>query len=396
MANALGNYNETFFAQEALLFLRNRMGMFNTVYRGYDAERATRNLGDTINIRRPSKFIVQDAPSTAQDMATDSMSLLLNRHKEVKFKLLDSDFSKTGRQIIDDHIQPAALALANYLDQDLADLSHHFGPIVTAAGATYVPADIVKAHKLLFDNQVPMEDMTKLNLMIGSSAQSDFLSNAAFGQWNGAGAAGAETQRTGVLGSRYGFGNIFPNQNVTQLNYAAFTLTTPTVSANTAKGSTTLAIAATTVNAQIIPKGFAFTIAGQTQTYAVTAAVTVAGTAGATVSISPPLAQDVTATLVITPSTSTPIAGVTTKDQNLAYHRNAIGMAFARLPDYTEVFEGASTGVKTAVVQDEQTNLALRVRIFLMPDASELRCALDVLYGRVVLDPNLGGRLRAA
>ena len=58
MANTLGNYNETFFAQEALIWLRNNLGFAGRVFRGMEDERNTRSRGDTIQMRRLFRVIV--------------------------------------------------------------------------------------------------------------------------------------------------------------------------------------------------------------------------------------------------------------------------------------------------------------------------------------------------
>ena len=61
--NTLGNYNETFFAQEALIQLEKALGMAGRVYRGYDPNPQVK--GSTIQIRRPSSFTAQAAPMAA-------------------------------------------------------------------------------------------------------------------------------------------------------------------------------------------------------------------------------------------------------------------------------------------------------------------------------------------
>ena len=81
MANTLGNYNETFFAQEALIQLENVMGMASRVHRDFDGE--TRSKGDTIQIRRPGTFTAANAPATASDLSTESVSVTLDQWKEV-------------------------------------------------------------------------------------------------------------------------------------------------------------------------------------------------------------------------------------------------------------------------------------------------------------------------
>ncbi len=56
MANTLSPYNPTFYAAEALILLQNALGMANRVYRGYETERKGYNLGETVQVRKPSEF----------------------------------------------------------------------------------------------------------------------------------------------------------------------------------------------------------------------------------------------------------------------------------------------------------------------------------------------------
>ena len=79
MPNTLGVYNPVFFAQEALRQLEAVMGLANRVYMGYDEERRSFGLGETINIRRPSTFIAQNAPSAAQDVNTETVAVTLDK-----------------------------------------------------------------------------------------------------------------------------------------------------------------------------------------------------------------------------------------------------------------------------------------------------------------------------
>jgi len=393
MVNTLGYYNPVYYAQQSLAILQNALGMASRVYMGYDQEHRTFGKGDTINIRRPTTFVVNDAPSTPQDLNPDSLQLVLSSWKEVKYKLTDKDLALTQERMIQDHISPAAYALANYIDQDLAALAYQVGPIVKAGAATYATTDITATQKKLFNNQCPLVDPTQMSFMIGGAAQKDLLDTSNFGTWSGAGGVGATSQITGVLGQRYGF-NFFANQNVNQMNYASFTFTTPTVNGAQAKGVTSLPIAATMVNGNVIPAGFAFTIAGDTQVYSVTTSVTVSGTAGGTVTISPPLRQAHSNGDAITVDASTPITGLTTKDQNIAFHRNAFAMAFGKLPDYGEYAN--RLGMQVASIQDPVTGLALRARIYAVPDSSDIRVAIDALWGKQTLQPNYACRLLAA
>ena len=192
MANTLGVYNPIFYAQEALIQLEKALGMAGRVYMGYDEERRSFGRGETISIRKPSTFTVQDAPSTAQDVQTETVTLTLNNWKEVKFKLSDKELAFTGERIINDHIRPAAYALADNIDIALATLYQDI-PWFHTLNATpgSVVTDITGPHQILFDNAVPMDD---LHYMVNGALQNGFLANAAFAQWQGAGATGEATR----------------------------------------------------------------------------------------------------------------------------------------------------------------------------------------------------------
>jgi hypothetical protein len=109
MANTLSIYDPIFYANEALIWLTKALGLAGRVHRGYDAD--PQQKGSTINIRRPSTFTAQDAPSTAQDISASMVPITLNKWKEVKFKLTDKELTFTKEKIISEHIQPAAYAI---------------------------------------------------------------------------------------------------------------------------------------------------------------------------------------------------------------------------------------------------------------------------------------------
>src|SRR3989304_5787547 len=113
MANTLGAYNPIFYASEALIHLRKALGMAGRVHRGYDRERSSFMKGDTARIRKPSTFTAQDAPSTAQDLVTDTVDIVLSYWREVKWALTDKERAFTQDDIIREHIAPSAYALGD-------------------------------------------------------------------------------------------------------------------------------------------------------------------------------------------------------------------------------------------------------------------------------------------
>lgn len=376
MANTLGNYNETFFAQEALIQLEKVLGMAGRVYRDYTANPQVK--GDTIQIRRPSSFVASNAPATASALSTESVSVTLNKWKEVKFALTDKDLSLTSDRIVSDHIRPAAVALADQIDQDLAAL-HTQIPWSATMSATPALSDITKIKNVMFANKVPLRDESKLHLMIGGNEQMAFQ-NAMTVLAN----PQASGLRDGSLGRLYGF-DTWANQNTPSHTSGTMADAAGAVVGAVAVGATSLPISGVTASGTATV-GDIIQIAGDAQQYTVAAAFTADGTGAGSVSIYPALKSAKAGGEVVTF-----VLGGANKTQNIAFHTNAFALATAPLSDM-----GNQLGAKIASISDPITGISLRSRMFYIGDTSTVNVALDVLYGVVTLDPNLAVRGVAA
>lgn len=382
MSNVLANYNPIFYAQKALDYLHNSMGMARTVFMGLDEEYKSRQQGDTITVKRPSRFTVQDAPSNAQDLAVETVTMTLAYWREVKFKLTDKEVAIATERIIREHVAPAATELANDIDTKLALLANYvpwFTDLNASPGS--VVTDMTAARKVLFDNKVPLADQANMFAMVDGTFEAGLLGNSAFTQYNGAGTTGEQSQIMGSIGKRFGL-NWFANQNVqSHVKGTASTGTLALVGAHS-KFGTTVTLDAVSVTGTLTA-GDSFVLAGNSQRYTVLATVTASGNAFPAVAISPPLVQDYADNTVATVSLDDHV-------MNLAYHRNAFGLVMAKLPD--ELLRGL--GVQVASIQDPVTGLSIRAAIYAVPNSSEVHCKLDVLYGVVALNPNLAMRMR--
>lgn len=376
MPNVLSVYNPIFYAQEALIVLHKALGMAGRVHRGYDKD--PKQKGQIISISRPSTFTAQDAPSTAQDINASEVQISLDYWREVKFKLSDKELTFTTEKIIEDHIRPAAYALADDIDQKLCARYVDI-PWYQTASSPGAVADITALQRIMFGNNVP-EDEGMRHLMLSGALREEYLNLAAFSQQQGAGAVGVETQMRGSLGVRYGF-ETFPNQNVRTHTSGVAADATGALAAAASKDATTITFDLVTA-AGTFKAGDTFVLAGNTQRYAFTADATADGTGVvASATITPALVQDYADNTVMTISL---VSGV----QSMAFHRNAFALAMAPL---TEI--GNQLGARIATVVDPITNLALRSRLFYDGDSSTVFVALDALYGIKTLDPNLACRL---
>jgi P22 coat protein - gene protein 5 len=381
MPNTLGAYNPIFYAQQTLIHLRKVLGMAARVYRGYEQERnATFRMGDTITIRKPSTFTAQNAPSSAQDLATQSVNIVLDQWKEVKFEATDKERAYTGERLIAEHIEPAAYAIGDNIDQALAALYKDI-PWISDYGSALDHTIITGARKVLFDNAVPMDN--NLHLMVDSTLEMAFLNSQVFHSAQVAGAAAEGPLMRGTLGTRFGI-EVFANQNVQAHLGGTATLTAGdkagTVNGVHAKGATTLAVTGFT-GAETIKKGDTLVIAGNTQRYAVAADVTLAAGAG-TLTITPGLAAALVGSEVVTLGTA---PSDTAHSANLMFHRNAFALAMAPLPDDLP-------GIEAFTAVDPVSGLSVRARRWADGNSSKLIMALDVLHGVKTLDPNLAVR----
>ncbi len=374
MANTLGVYNPIFYAQEALIQLENALGMAGRVHRGIEEERNSFGKGETIKIRKPSTFTAQNAPSSSQDLGTETVTLSLDYWKEVKFELTDKELAFTQQRIIEDHIRPAAYALADDVDVRLASL-HKDIPWYYDLSGTPVVADITGPRTVLFNNKVPIMDPAMNHFMIDGTLEGAFLGLSAFSQNQGAGDLGINTQLRGSLGTKYGF-EIFANQNVQSHVKGTCSTTDLLVNVEHLAGVSVIDLDAAAVTGTLVA-GDTFVIAGNTQRYAVTALNTAAANAFTNVAFTPPLVATAANNAAVTVRLDNHTA-------NMMFHRNAFALATAPLPEI-----GNELGARVATINDPVTNLALRSRIYYIPDSSKVVVALDILFGLKTLDPNL-------
>lgn len=380
MANTLSIYDPIWYAQEALLALEKALGLATRVYRGYD--RTPQQIGSTIQIRKPSTFTAQSAPSSAQNITASYVEIVLNQWYEVKFALTDKELSYTGERIIAEHIRPAAYALADNIDQALAaEYKNVPWEADIATSATIAISDITEVRKMMFDNMVPLKEQDAMHFMVDGTSEAALLGLAAFTQWSGAGERGVETQFTGNFGKRYGF-NFWANQNTPTHTAGALVAGTQLqLNADITAGDTSTVFKDSGGSLTgTVKAGDTFVIAGHTQRYAVTADATASSNL-VNVAFTPAAVTGYSASDNVT---ETQKSGA----QNLAFHRNFCALAMAPLSEM-----GGELGARVATVTDPVTGLSLRSRVYYIGDSSVVHVALDVLYGIKVLDGNRAVRL---
>lgn len=374
MPNVLNLYDPLFYANEALIILYKRLGMAQAVYRGYEPN--PQQKGSTIQINKPSTFTASAMPNSATDLVPGNVPIVLNQWFGVTFKLTDKELTYTKEKIITDHVDPAAFAVADKIDDTLCALYRDVPWFFDAAG-TAVVADLTGTRKVMFDNKVPLNERY---LMINGEREAGLLGIDAFIRALDS-SDGAATQRDGYLGKKFGF-NIWANQNVYTHATTAITITTgPLNAAAAAVGATSVTLAATAVTGTI-KAGDTFSVVGVTQRFAVTADATFSGNS-VTVQISSPVK-------VALPGATLATVRQQNKAENLAFHKNAFALAMAPL---SELGDGLGARIATAI--DPVTGLALRSRVWYQGGTAELYVSIDALWGVKTLDPDLAVRMNS-
>lgn len=371
-------YDPYFYASAALEQLNKRLGMAAFIHRDFENEKGM-EPGSVIRLRRPGKFAAQNMPiaeGSAADIVPDYLDLTVDQWKGVVFGLTDKELTFTRERVVNEHIDPAAIGVADAIDSSLQDLGLDVPWIVDDDGTTPIN-DFSNIKERLFLNLAPRAG--DYFYQLDNVLQKRYEQQAVFYQAN-TGVDAETLQRDGFLGRKFGF-IMFGNQNEVTYTTGSITLSSPTVNGAHVKGATSLAIAGS-AGSGTATKGTVITITGDSQKYAITANVSV-GASGFTASISPALAQAASGSEVVAfdQDAATSVG--------LAFRRNAFALAMAPLST-----AGNGLGIRMATMADPITGLVLRTRLWGSGGLAKVFVGIDALWGRRTLDPNLAVRLQ--
>lgn len=397
MANTI--ITPTIIAREALFHLENNLVMAHCVHRDYQHEFV--KVGSTVNIRKPVQFTVTDgATRTNQDVFESNTSIVVDKRKHVSWSFVTQDLTLTIEEYAKRYIEPAAIVLANKIDEDLTAL---YQDLWLSKGT---PGTTPNAFSQLGDlaaglDDMPVPDDGNRKLVLNPAARWS-MADALKGIYDNS--MPRDYVRKGLLGQLANF-MIFGDQNVARHTTGGFSGTVLVDDAAIAEGDTTIGMDAFTDAAPTVKKGDIFTMAGvnsvnrvsksdtgNLQQFVVTADATGASNEITSVAFQPELrttgarqtvtalpADDAAVTFLGTASTA--------YAQNLGFHRNALALVMVPL----ELPDGASW--KARVQHD---GLSIRIVKDYDIDNDEEVVRMDVLYGVKTIYPELGGRLWGA
>ena len=408
---------------EALMVLENELTFTSKVNKDYNDQFAVTGakIGNTVNVRRPGRFIGTTGPALAvEDFYESSVPVVLNTQFHVDTQFNTQDLALSMDMFSSRVLKPAIAAIANKIDRDgLIMAKNSTANIVGVAGTA--PTGLLtylNAGAYLDSEGAPrdggrsmiIEPFTSASVV--DSLKGLFMPNQQL----------SSQFQKGLMGKDSGGMDWMLDQNVVSQTFGSWATTAGTLTANTT-GAFTGSIATgwassstiTLTNSQTLTlnQGDAISIAGvfaanpqNRQAYgsnrlrSFVVNTTVTGAAGTiSVNVSPAIItagqfQNVvvgttSATATVTPfSIAATTATAVVSPQNILMHRNAYTMACADLL----LPEGVHFAGRAA---DKDVGLSIRVVRQYTINNDSLPTRLDVLYGWAPLYQELACRVAA-
>ena len=344
-------------ANEALALLKSQMVYKDLVYTDYSSEFVP-GVGATVNVRVPASFSANDFSTSisTQDATETYVPVVLNRFKDVSVKMTSKDWTLNIKDFSKQIVAPATLALAEVVDQDIAN--RIFGDAYyTETRTAITPTNLANIAALGKDLDKAKAPKVDRSLVFGPDhkyvyALTDNLSKASYAGDN-------QALRDANLGRLYSF-ETYMDQN-TPTSTAATSGTqygSVKVASSSDANEVDFTVGQLATGTLVIGDGFVY----DGILYRVTENVTFVSNAKASVAVSPSFPAGVTATTVY----------IVRNGTSVAFQRDAV--TFVNRP--LAVPEGA---VKAAIASAE--GLSVRVVFGYDMTTKTDTISFDILYG---------------
>lgn len=364
-------------AQEALMILENNTIAANLFYRDYTAEFTAAAVGDTVKIRRPASFTVDEYSGSisVQNITEKSVDLTLEKHFDLSVAVTAKQMTLELNDFSTQVVAPAMVALADKVDTYIYGKAIQIPNWVGTAGDPPDSiADFALVNKRMQELKIPNSGRVGL---LNPAAEADALSIEAFHSAEKRGDQGT-TLREASMG-RVMKVDWFGVQNVASHTAGAQGGTpTGTGSAAAATATTSTVTIASGGASGTYLAGDLVTFAGDTDQwgnlnqYVVTADSTLNGSGAGTITVSPGLRNAISGANVVQ---------IGTHAMNIAGHPN--GLALCTVPLELPM-NNANPG---AIISNR--GLSIRVVFGYDMDAKSNTISFDFLCGAKVIDENL-------
>ncbi len=349
-------------AKEALMVLESNLTMANLVHRDYSKEFV--NVGDTITVRKPSKFVAKNfiGQVEEQELSEGSVPVKMDRYRDVTVPVTSKEMTLDIKDFSEQVITPALSAIAQAVDVDLLTVGIEKAASKVAVSGTPTIADIANVAKALDNKKAPRDKQRNLVLAVDTLYKYNTLDNFAKACYKG----DSEALKEAEIGKVYTM-DTFMSQNAPQNNSAtAGTATAYKVTCT--KGATQFTVSNGTAATGTIKKGDKLIVNGYL--FEVDEDLTLASGAGTlkvTEKIPFAISEAVSATII-------------NKAHSLGFHRNGLALVTRQL----ELPQGAA---KAAIAS--ANGLAVRVVFDYDSNTKTDKISFDIIYGIKELDSDL-------
>lgn len=125
--NNLDAFIPEMWAMESVAILVENMVAPTLVHRDFDM--LFQKHGDVVNTRQPAEFTAKrktGATVTTQDATATNIPVTLDHHVHVSFLIGDGDESKSFKNLVEEYLRPAVIAMARYADQVVLGQYYNF------------------------------------------------------------------------------------------------------------------------------------------------------------------------------------------------------------------------------------------------------------------------------
>lgn len=363
--------------------LRSRVMMTRLVNLDYSTEAAKK--GSTIDVpisqtQTASDVVPAQVPSAPSDITPETVQIQMNNWKKTNFHLTDDELGKImGKEhFIPLQMGEAFEALAVAINQSVfAEYPGVYGYTGTAGTTPFSDVtDATEARRILNLQKCPKATR---RAVLDWDAEAAALVLAQFSDAEKVGSSNVKIE--GEIGRKFG---IDWNADDDVPTHTAGTITGAlTIKTGTVEpvGETSIVVTTNTVGSCALLEGDIISIAGDTQTYVVTAdvAITAASTDG-TIVIQPPLKVATTGDEAVTVKADHVV--------NMAFHRDAFALAM-RAPDAAlkEVMK-----IENSFTMGDPVS-GLVVRLELLRQYKQVVWELDCMWGTKLVRPPLATRI---
>ena len=336
--------------------------MANLVHRDYSKEFV--NVGDTITVRKPAKFVAKNFTGEVeeQEISEGSVPVKMDRYRDVTVGVTSKEMTLDIKDFSKQVIEPALTAIAQAVDIDLLTVGVEKAGSKVSVSATPVIADIANVAKALDKKKAPRDKNRNLVLATDTMYKYNTLDNFAKVCYKG----DSEALKEAEIGRVYTM-NSFLSQNAPE-NTSATAGTATAYKVTCTKGATQFTVSDGTAKTGTIKAGDKLIVNGYL--FEVAEDVTLAdgaGTLKVTEKIPFALTAPVSATII-------------NKAHSLGFHRNGLALVTRQL----ELPQGAA---KAAIASAD--GLAVRVVFGYDQDTKKDKISFDIIYGIKELDSDL-------